>query len=105
MFFVFAVRHLGCYKDTLADRTIPSLEGKDTVLDGTPYTRENPVQKCYQAALKMGYPGFAVQYGGECHSSLDMLATYNKYGPSTDCAADGEGGAWSNEVYLILKQD
>ena len=95
---------MGCYKDEY-NRAIPSLEGKDSILDGPHGSRKNPVQKCYQAALKRDYPGFTVQHGGECFSSLDMLATYNKYGPSTGCAADGEGGDWSSEVYLILKQD
>ena len=81
------------------------LEKKDSILDGEYKVRKNPVQKCYQAALKRDFPGFAVQAGGYCSSSKDMLETYNTYGPATNCAANGEGGSWSNEVYLILKQD
>ena len=95
---------MGCYKDSL-DRAIPLLEGKDSILDGVYDERKNPVQKCYQAALKRGYPGFAVQDNGQCHFSLDMPATYTKHGPSTACAADGKGGAWGMEVYIIHKQD
>ena len=51
-----------------------------------------------------GFPVFAVQHGGQCFGSADGLNTYNKYGPSTTCASDGEGGPWGNEVYRITGQ-
>ena len=60
------------------------------------------MQKCYQAAKKRGYPAFALQDGGWCASSADVLETYKKYGNSTFCEADGKGGSWSNEVYKIM---
>ena len=44
---------------------------------------------------------FALQNGGWCASSADAVKTYQKYGKSTSCATDGEGGAWGNQVYKI----
>ncbi|KAI8496672.1 hypothetical protein Bbelb_253270 [Branchiostoma belcheri] len=78
---------LGCWRDT-SNRAIPTLEGTDPRLDNSYPERNNPIQKCYQD-------------GGQCFGSADAQNTYKKYGPSTACAADGEGGPWANEVYLI----
>ncbi|XP_078614388.1 uncharacterized protein LOC144883667 [Branchiostoma floridae x Branchiostoma japonicum] len=92
---------LGCWADT-SDRAIPMLEGTDARLDGDNYqSRENPIEKCYQVALSRGFPMFAVQNGGQCFGSADGLNTYDRYGPSTTCASDGEGGPRGNEVYRI----
>ncbi|XP_035695838.1 uncharacterized protein LOC118429462 [Branchiostoma floridae] len=91
---------LGCWKDG-ANRAIPTLEGSDPRLDGSYRARANAIEKCYQVARSRGFPMFAVQHGGWCAGSADGLNTYNKYGPSTTCAADGEGGFWGNEVYKI----
>ena len=46
---------LGCYKDT-ASRAIPTMEqdGQHPMLDGEPYYRENPIEKCRQAAKASG---------------------------------------------------
>ena len=44
---------------------------------------------------------FAVQNGGWCASSAGASSTYDKYGVSGDCRADGEGGPWANQVYVI----
>ncbi|XP_078572315.1 uncharacterized protein LOC144859496 [Branchiostoma floridae x Branchiostoma japonicum] len=93
-------RSLGCWKDT-GNRAIPVLEGSDARLDGSYTARTNAIEKCYQVALSRGFPMFAVQHGGQCFGSANGLNTYNKYGPSTTCAADGEGGPWGNEVYMI----
>ncbi|XP_078616433.1 adhesion G-protein coupled receptor G7-like [Branchiostoma floridae x Branchiostoma japonicum] len=94
---------LGCWRDT-SDRAIPTLEGTDPRLDGRNYLfRDNPIEKCYQVALSRGFPMFAVQASGWCAGSADGLNTYNKYGPSTTCASDGEGGPWGNEVYKITE--
>ncbi|XP_035673194.1 uncharacterized protein LOC118413770 [Branchiostoma floridae] len=94
---------LGCWRDT-ADRAIPILEGTDPLLDGVNYQeRDNAIEKCYQVARSRGFPVFAVQHGGSCFGSADGLNTYNKYGPSMDCAGDGEGGGWANEVYMITE--
>eukprot|EP00058_Branchiostoma_floridae_P006984 XP_002592472.1 hypothetical protein BRAFLDRAFT_68958 [Branchiostoma floridae] len=52
-------------------------------------------------ALSRGFTVFAVQDGGWCAGSADGHSTYNRYGPSTDCAGDGKGGPWANDVYEI----
>ncbi|XP_035666862.1 uncharacterized protein LOC118409712 [Branchiostoma floridae] len=92
---------LGCWRDT-ADRAIPTLEGTDPRLDNRYYpARQNPIEKCYLVAFDRGFRVFAVQDDGACMGSADAHNTYKKYGPSTACAADGEGGPWANEVYQI----
>ncbi|XP_066284939.1 uncharacterized protein [Branchiostoma lanceolatum] len=91
---------LGCWRDT-GNRAIPTLEGTDPRLDGSYGARQNPIEKCYQVALSRGFAVFAVQHGGWCAGSTDGHNTYNKYGPSTACRADGEGGPWANAVYQI----
>ena len=90
---------VGCYKDT-GNRTIPTLEGKDSILDGSYSSRTNPIAKCAVAAMRAGYSMFAVQNGGWCAASATASQTYDKYGKSTACKDDGEGGPWANEVYL-----
>ncbi|XP_078580556.1 uncharacterized protein LOC144864360 isoform X11 [Branchiostoma floridae x Branchiostoma japonicum] len=91
---------IGCWRDS-GSRAIPTLEGKDKLLDGSYTTRAGAIEKCYQVAKSRGYRIFAVQNGGWCAGSADAYRTYNKYGPYTTCGKDGEGGAWGNEVYLI----
>ena len=44
---------------------------------------------------------FAVQNGGWCASSSTAPQTFDKYGKSAACKADGEGGPWGNQVYVI----
>ncbi|XP_035672187.1 polycystic kidney disease protein 1-like 2 [Branchiostoma floridae] len=90
---------LGCWWDR-HDRAIPTLEGTDARLDGSYSTRSNAIEKCYSVALSRGFAVFAVQNGGQCFGST-ALDTYNKWGASTDCNDDGEGGLWSNEVYRL----
>ncbi|CAH1276936.1 LPA, partial [Branchiostoma lanceolatum] len=91
---------LGCWRDT-ADRAIPTLEGTDPRLDGNYQVRPNAIETCYQVARSLGFTVFAVQDGGQCFGSADAHYTHSKYGPSTACAADGEGGPRANEVYGI----
>ena len=43
---------------------------------------------------------FAVQNGGWCAASATAPQTYDKYGKSSACKRDGEGGGWANQVYL-----
>ena len=43
---------------------------------------------------------FALQNGGWC-AAADNKDSFNKYGPSTACGADGEGGPKANHVYEI----
>lgn len=90
---------LGCYRDT-ANRAIPQLEGKAPILDGLYWNRANPISKCAVAAMKRGFKMFAVQNGGWCAASATAPKTYDKYGKSSACKNDGEGGGWANQVYL-----
>ena len=91
---------VGCYRDT-PNRAIQPLEGKDPILDGPYHLRSHAIAKCAVAAMRAGYSMFAVQNGGWCASSATAPQTYNKYGKSTACKADGEGGPWANQVYFV----
>ena len=93
--------HIGCYADKLLSPAIPSLEGKDVLLDDEPKTREDAEQKCARVALKRGYAYFAIQDGGRCLSSLTAQETYSKYGLSSDCQ-DGKGGKMASDVYEVV---
>ena len=93
-------RTIGCYKDT-SNRAIPTLEGADAILDGSYSSRKNPIAKCAVAAMRRGYSMFAVQNGGWCAASATAPQTFDKYGKSSSCRSDGEGGGWANQVYLI----
>ncbi|KAI8514498.1 hypothetical protein Bbelb_070890 [Branchiostoma belcheri] len=75
---------LGCWRDTRT-RAILTLEETDPRLDNSYPERRNPIEKCYQD-------------GGQCFGSADAQNTYKKYGPSTACAADGEGGPRPNAM-------
>jgi len=70
-------------------------------LDGSYGNREDPINKCYRVAKKRGFRLFAVQHGGWCAGSASAPQTFDKYGTSTACKSDGEGGDWANQVYLI----
>ena len=91
---------IGCYKDR-SNRAIKSLEGTDPILDGSYVSRKHPIAKCAVAAVKKGYNIFAVQNGGWCAASATAPQTFDKYGKSTACKGDGEGGGWANQVYVI----
>lgn len=94
------MHHIGCYADKLSSPAIPSMEGKDVLLDGEPKTREDTQQKCARVALKNGHGYFAIQDGGSCLSSLKAQETYGKYGLSTDCQ-DGKGSLMASDVYEV----
>ncbi|XP_068694512.1 uncharacterized protein [Montipora foliosa] len=91
---------IGCFKDT-SNRAIQSLEGKDSILDGSYGARKNAIAKCAEAAMRKGYKMFAVQHGGWCAASATADQTFDKYGTSAACGSDGEGGPWANQVYVI----
>ncbi|KAL5253796.1 hypothetical protein ACHWQZ_G013538 [Mnemiopsis leidyi] len=93
---------LGCYKDT-ATRAIPTMEhdGQHPMLDGEPYYRENPIEKCRKAAIASGFSIFAIQAGGYCMSSEVAGTTYKTYGSSDACEGNGLGGRLANRVYRI----
>ena len=46
---------------------------------------------------------FAVQNGGHCQTDAmsSTAQTFDKYGKSTVCKDDGEGGPFGNQVYVI----
>ena len=90
---------VGCYKDT-SKRAIPTIEGKDRILDGPYRSRKNAIAKCAIAARKMGFHMFAIQHGGWCAASARAEKTFDKYGKSKNCGG-GKGGPWANTVYLI----
>ena len=92
---------VGCYRDGNNPRAITSLEGTDTTLDGHYKSRKNAIGKCVVAAIRAGHSMFALQDGGWCAASATAHSTFDKYGKSTSCKADGEGGIWSNQVYTI----
>ena len=87
------------------DRAIPSLEGRDDVLDGlgpTSYRgREFPIEKCADAARRRGYVMFAIQDGGLCATSKEIQNTYDTYGEGDDCMVNGTGSAFSSTVYTF----
>jgi hypothetical protein len=94
---------LGCFKDSIP-RALTSLEGKQnlkTILTDYYTRRTDAVKKCYEATKKLGNPFFAVQDGGQCFSSQTAEVSYSKYGSSSDCGSDGEGGPMANSVYKI----
>ena len=91
---------VGCYKDT-SNTTILIIEGTDSILDGSYSSRSDPIAKCALAAMRAGFSMFAVQNGGQCAASATAPQTFDKYGKSTACKADGEGGPSANQVYLI----
>ena len=91
---------IGCFQDR-SSRAIPTLEGQDSILDGGYTARKDAIEKCYQVAKKRGFQVFAVQNGGWCAASRLAAITFNKYGKSSACKSDGEGGPWANQVYYI----
>ena len=96
LFLVYGT--VGCYKDA-SNPAIQTLEGTDSILDGAYSSRKNPIAKCALAAMRKGYRMFALQDGGSCASSVTAQQTYDKYGKSNTCMADGEGGPSANQVY------
>ena len=91
---------VGCFKDT-SNRAIQIVGETDSILNGPYSSRSNSIAKCALAAMRAGYSMFAVQNGGLCAASATALQTFDKYGISTACKADGEGGPSANQVYLI----
>jgi len=45
---------------------------------------------------------YLLQNGGWCAASANAQQTYQRYGRSEACLADGEGGPRANEVYKIV---
>ena len=56
-------KHIGCWKDKEGDRAIPTIEGHHDSLVDDYKTRQDPVEKCYQAAKKQGESTHCYYYG------------------------------------------
>ena len=99
-FFLFSLDYVsvGCYKDT-SNTAIQIIDGTDSIVSYS--FRSNFIAKCAVAAMRAGYSMFAVQNGGQCTADATAPQTFDKYGKSTACNANGEGGPSANQVYLI----
>ena len=100
-------RYKGCWKDEVTEdddgnpkRALDDAEGKSSFLDGDYPWRENAIMKCFETARNWSRPIFAVQDGGQCFTEAPGQS-YDKYGSSSDCNDDGEGGPMANDVYEI----
>ena len=82
-------------------RAIPSLEGNDTLLNGSYSLRSDAIRKCALAAMVLGYQTFAIQDGGMCVGGPNAHNTYDEYGRSQGCKNNGKGGPWANQVYNL----
>ena len=104
LFFLPGYFSIGCWRDQ-PERALPSLEGIFPMLDGNDYkARKLPIKKCATIARVQGFPAFALENGGQCLGGKDILQTYNMYGASSACEADGRGGPWSMEVYKFTSK-
>ena len=70
-------------------------------MDVTRTPQTEPIEKCAVAAPRAGYSMFAVQNDGWCVARATAPKTFDKYGKSTACGSDGEGGPWANQVYCM----
>ena len=91
---------IGCFIDRLYVPAIPTMEGKDPILDGSYWDRKDPVRKCFIASVKRGYKVFAVQ-NNRCYSGPEAHKTYAMHGKSRFCPANGAGKDGSSQVYRI----
>ena len=80
--FLEGYKAVGCFKDS-SSRAIPTMEGKDSILDGSHRRQKNTISKGALAAIRAGYQMFAVQSGGLCASSATAPQTFDKYGESS----------------------
>ncbi|XP_068680124.1 uncharacterized protein [Montipora foliosa] len=100
-----AFKSIGCWSDSSV-RAMESMEGKHKLLQDVDYkSRVNALMKCAEAAADSNFVIFALQNGGQCFSGQNAERTFRKYGESTSCCGDGEGGPWSNEVYSFIRND
>jgi len=56
---------LGCWTDKIP-RAMTDLEGSSDTLKDHYQRRENPIEKCYTAAIEHKMPIFGIQDGGQC---------------------------------------
>ena len=60
------------------------------------------MEECYKFAKRRNFTFFGVQYNTQCFTAADAGETFNKYGPSSACHANGKGGVWAHNVYQIV---
>lgn len=91
---------VGCFRDKLNDRALP-----DNYANFRPfinwYNMDATIRQCALVARDIGYEYFAVQFYGECWSSVDAALNYDKYGKQTnpdECWAN-VGASSTNYVY------
>ena len=91
-------QYLGCWK-TKDLQYFPTLEGNKKVthiIDGSYRKRSNKVEKCFRAALYLGYDTFAVEDAGECTISNNAANSFPRH-----CSEGSEGGRLDYKVYKI----
>ena len=98
-------RHVGCFGVKGSNDPIPLLENLNRSLvvadPFSDWTTSVP-GVCAQASRASGFSVFGLRDGGQwCGSSSDADATYDKYGPSVSCGAEGLGGADGMDVYWV----
>ena len=92
---------VGCYGDSITS-SFSSLEGTDSILNGSYTSRTNPIAKCAVATMRKSSNMFAVQDGGRCASSAAASLTQFDMNEKSDvCLPDGEGGSWASQVYSL----
>lgn len=85
---------------------IPTAEGSvPQVLAPRHQQKEEPIGECAKYAKSIGAKFFAIQAGGLCMVSEQDDCQYDKLGLSIECARDGKGGLWANQVYRIKEGD
>ena len=92
---------VGCYGDSITS-SFSSLEGMDSILDGSYTSRTNPIAKCAVATMRKSSNMFAFQDGGRCASSATASLTQFDMNEKSDvCLPDGEGRSWASQVYSL----
>ena len=90
-----SLKSLGCWTDS------PSR----AIAGGIRFNSNNPIQECADFAKQQGFSFFAVQYSTECFAAADAGETYQQYGVSDGCNANGRGGGWAQNVYQLTCED
>ena len=96
-----AFEPVGCFKDKLSDRALPDLYASFRFFIDWKNLNAT-IRRCAMVARDIGYEYFAVQFYGECWSSVDAALTYDKHGKETNTAAKcwaNVGAASTNYVY------
>ena len=94
--------NIGCYKDGVK-RVLSTLESSfKSPLDKNYKTRLNALYKCARIAKLKGFPGFALENGGQCFGDKNILNKYKSIGASNTCNRNGKGGPWTLNVYKFV---